>query len=89
MMICHNTKNGFPSAIHNEEYHPTINRISTTPEHELRNDKVQYTVVVSHDMFGSSLALRLEDEIYVINIDKIINDILEVENENKNLYADR
>lgn len=88
-MICHNTKNGFPSAIHHEEYHPAINRISTTPEHEIWNDKVQYTVVVSHDLFGSSLALRLEDEIYVIDIEKIISDILEVEHENENLYADR
>ena len=88
-MICHNAKNGFPSAIHNEEYCPIINRISITPEHEIRNDKVQYTVVVSHDLFGSSLALRLENEIYVIPIDKIIKDILEVEHENENLYADR
>lgn len=87
-MINHNTKNGFPSAIHYEEYNPAINRISTTPEHEIRNDKVQYTVVVSHDMFGSSLALCLEDEIYVITLDKIISDILEVEHENENLYAD-
>lgn len=87
-MIYHNAKNGFPSAIHNEEYHPAINRISTTPEHEIRNDKVQHTVVVSHDLFGSSLALRLEDEIYVIDIKKIISDILEVEHENENLYAD-
>lgn len=87
-MIYHNAKNGFPSAIHYEEYHPTINRISTTPEHEIKNDKVQHTVVVSHDMLGSSLALFLEDEIYIIDIEKIISDILEVEHENETLYAD-
>ena len=88
-MIYHNTKNGFPSAIHNEEYHININRIYTTPSGAVTNDSVQHTVVVSHDLLGSSMAIRTEDEIYVIPMDKIIADILEVEHENENLYAYR
>ena len=88
-MIYHNAKNGFPSAILHEEYHPCITRIYTPETGVTRIEQVNHDVSVTHDLFGSSISLRLEDEIYVIPIDKIIADILEVENENKNLYADR
>ena len=88
-MINHNTRNGFPSTIVNELYKPDTVRIYSTEDHEVRRQRMAPDVYVTHDLFGSSLAIRLYDEIYVINMDKIINDILEVENETKNLYADR
>ena len=87
-MIYHNAKNGFLSAIYFEEYHPPIVRIRTTPEGEIRHDELDYEVRLSHDIFSSKIAINTGAEILVITIDKIINDILEVENENKNLYAD-
>ena len=88
-MINHNTRNGFPSTIVNELYKPDTVRIYSTEDHEVRRQRMAPDVYVTHDLFGSSLAIRLYDETYVINMDKIINDILEVENETKNLYADR
>ena len=87
-MIYHNTKNGFPSAILNEVYRPDVIRIYCTPDHEVRQQRIAPDVFVTHDMFGSALTLRLEDEAYVISIDNIIKDILEVEHENEDLYAD-
>lgn len=88
-MIYHNTKNGFPSAIVNEKYTPFVVRFSRTSDHDVRQSKSHYDTFVTHDMFGSSLAIRLEDETIVINMNSIILDILEVEHENENLYADR
>ena len=88
-MIYHNAKNGFPSSILNEEYHPDIVRIYTTCEGKVRTKHVKHDIMVTHDMFGSTLSIRFEDKIYCIAIDKIIADILEVEHENENLYADR
>lgn len=87
-MIYHNTKNGFPSAIVNNKYDSFVVRISNTPEHVVHQSKSHYDVFVTHDMFGSTLAIRLEDETIVININNIILDILEVEHENETLYAD-
>lgn len=88
-MIYHNTKNGFPSSILNEQYNPDVIRIYCTKDHKVRRERIKSDVCVTHDLFGSSISLRLEDEIYVIPIDKIIADILEVEYENENLYSDR
>ncbi len=88
-MINHNAKNGFPSSILNERYNADMIRIYTTEDHKVRRQQITSEVSVTHDMFGSTLSIRLEDEIYVIPIDKIIADILEVEHENENLYADR
>jgi len=88
-MINHNAKNGFLSNILNEEYHTSIDRIYTTPSGAVTCDRVPHDVFVTHDMFGSTLSIRTEDEIYVIDIEKIISDILEVEYENENLYSDR
>lgn len=88
-MINHNTKNGFPSSILNERYNADMIRIYTTEDHKVRRQQITSEVSVTHDMFGSTLSIRLEDEIYVIPIDKIISDILEVEHENETLYADR
>ena len=87
-MIYHNAKNGFLSSILYEEYHPRITRIYTPETGTTRIDKFNHDVTVTHDLFGSFISPRLEDEIYVIPIDKIIADILEVEHENENLYAD-
>ena len=87
-MINHNTRNGFPSTIVNEWYKPDTVRIYSTLEHEVRKQRMAPDLFVTHDLFGSSLAIRLYEEIYVINIDKIIKDIMEVEHENENLYAD-
>lgn len=88
-MILHNAKNGFLSAIYNEEYYPPIIRIRTTPEGEIRHDELDYEVNLSHDIFSSKIAIDTGDEIYVITLDNIISDILEVEHENETLYADR
>lgn len=87
-MIYHNTKSGFPSAILNEDYMPDTIRIYSTPDHEVRRQRIDPSVRVTHDLFGSTLSIRLYDEIYVINIDKIIMDIMEVEHENENLFSD-
>lgn len=87
-MIYHNTKNGFPSVIVNEEYHPDIVRIYTTCEGKTRTKHVKHDIMVTHDLFGSTLSILLDDKIYCIAIDKIINDILEVEHENENLFSD-
>ncbi len=88
-MINHNTRNGFPSSILNERYNADMIRIYTTEDHKVRRQQITSEVSVTHDMFGSTLSIRLEDEIYVIPIDKIIADILEVEHENETLYTDR
>lgn len=87
-MIFHNAKNGFLSAIYNEEYYPPIVRIRTTPEGEIRHDELDYEVRLSHDIFSSKIAIDTGAEIYVITLDNIISDILEVENENENLFSD-
>ena len=87
-MIYHNTKNGLPSAIVNEKYTPMVVRISNTPEHEVHQSKSHYDTFVTHDMFGSTLAIQLEDETIVINMNRIILDVLEVEHENENLFSD-
>ena len=87
-MINHNTRNGFPSTIVNELYKPDTVRIYSTPDHEVRKQRMAPDVYVTHDLIGSTLSIRLDDEIYVINLDKIISDILEVENENQNLFSD-
>lgn len=88
-MIYHNAKNGFLSAIYNEEYYPTIVRIYTDPEGETQHDEVDYEVSLSHDIFSSKISIDTGREIYVITLDNIISDILEVEHENENLFADR
>lgn len=87
-MINHNAKNGFPSSILNEYYNAEMIRIYTNPEHKVMRQRIISDVSVTHDMFGSTLSIRLDDGIYVIPIDKIISDILEVEHENETLYAD-
>ncbi len=88
-MINHNAKNGFPSNIVNEKYTPIVVRFSNTPDYEVHQSKSTYDVFVTHDLFGSVLSIQLEDETIVINMNTIILDILEVEHENENLYADR
>lgn len=87
-MIYHNAKNGLSSAILNEVYKPDTTRIYSAPDGTARRQRIAPDVMVSHDMFGSTLTLRLEDEIYIIHIEKIISDIMEVEHENENLYSD-
>lgn len=87
-MIYHNGKNGFPSAVVNELYKPDTLRIYSTEDHKVRNQRIAPDVFVTHDLFESKLSIRLYDEIYVINLNKIIYDILEVENENQNLFSD-
>lgn len=87
-MIYHNTKNGFPSAIVNEKYTPFVVRIYNTLEHKVNQSKSTYDTFVTHDIFGSTLAIQLEDETIVINLNTIILDILEVEHENENLFSD-
>lgn len=86
-MIYHNTKNGFLSAILNEVYKPDTIRIYTQ-DGEVRRQRIAPDVQVTHDLFGSTLSIRLDDEIYVITIDKMISDIMEVEHENENLFSD-
>lgn len=88
-MIYHNTKNGFPSSILNEQYNPDVIRIYCTKDNKVRRERIKSDVCVTHDMFGSTLSIRLDGKVYVITIDKIIADILEVEHENEDLYADR
>lgn len=88
-MIYHNAKNGFLSAIYYEEYYPPIVRIRTTPDGEIKHDELDYEVTLSHDIFSSKIAIDTGAETYVITLDKIIADILEVEHENETLYADR
>lgn len=88
-MIYHNAKNGFPSAVVNELYKPDTVRIYSTEDHKVRSQRIAPDVFVTHDLFESKLSIRLYDEIYVINLNKIIYDILEVENENQNLFSDR
>ena len=87
-MILHNAKNGFLSVIYNEEYYPPIIRICTTPEGEIRHDKLDYEVSLSHDIISSKIAIDTGAEIYVITLDNIISDILEVEHENETLFSD-
>lgn len=88
-MINHNTRNGFPSAILNEQYKPDVIRIYCTKDNKVMRQRIPCDVCVTHDMLGSTLSIRLDGKVYVITMDKIINDILEVENENKNLFSDR
>ena len=88
-MIYHNAKNGFPSSILNERYNADMIHIYTTEDHKVRKQQITSEVRVTHDIFGSTLSIRTEDEIYVIPMDKIISDILEVEHENETLYTDR
>lgn len=87
-MILHNAKNGFLSAIYNEEYCPEVVRIYTSEDHETVNERIEPDVTVSHDLFKTTLSIELKDEIYVITLDNIINDILEVEHENETLFSD-
>lgn len=86
-MIYHNTKNGFPSNILNEQYKSEVIRIYCTKDNKVRRQRITSDVCVTHDMTGSTLSIRLDGKVYVITMDKIINDILEVEHENENLYA--
>lgn len=88
-MIYHNTKNGFPSSILNEQYNPEVIRTYCTKDNKVRREQIMSDVCVTHDMFGSTLSIRLDGKVYVITMNKIINDILEVEHENETLFTDR
>ncbi len=88
-MIYHNAKNGFPSTILNEQYKLDAIRRYCTKDNKLMMQRIPCDVCVTHDMLGSSLSIRLNGKVYVITMDKIIKDILEVEHENENLYSDR
>ena len=88
-MINHNAKNGFPSNIFNEKYNPDVICTYFTKDNTVRMEQIRSDVCVIHDMFGSTLSIRLDGKVYVITMDKIINDILEVEHENETLHADR
>ena len=85
-MINHNASKGLYSSILNELYHPEALLISTK-DGKVTTEAFRPEIILTHDLFGSTLSVELGDKILTINLESIINDIMEVEHENETLRS--
>lgn len=87
-MINHEAKYGFPSNIIFEKYENLgAEEVRLQKNGKVRRSVFMVDAVLTHDLIGSSISIILEDRTITVDIGRLVNDIVEVENENKDLYV--
>lgn len=87
-MINHEAKYGFPSNIIFEKYENLgAEEVRLQKNGKVRRSVFMVDAVLTHDLIGSSISIILEDRTITVDIGRLVNDIVEVEYENKDLYV--